>query len=243
MPLGIWLNAGGLRLSISRRAMRKKWSILILIVLLAGIAVGFWASLRPRRPVVVQGNLSPQDVANIKSVVSKDMSARIFPRFSLRSVGRLMANLKAYRNNDIMRILLVNPNPAIVLVDVGDFTKPEETRRNWEYALTRTNKGWAIQMIYSDLRPGELAWRAPPTNAIVMGTNAAAILGSSVLRGTDSFFSPRSIVADRKATEITLKPSAGTGVHIEYHGHVFAPGSSNGVSDLKSLMPVSGSER
>jgi hypothetical protein len=122
--------------------LKKKWVILLVAVLVAVITAGVGASFRPRGKMVVEGNLSASEVAAIKRTVTKDMRARIFPKFSWKNIKKLPANYRTYSRNEIIRIQQLTPLAAMVYV--GDFSQPETNRLNWGYGVFKSTNEWRI---------------------------------------------------------------------------------------------------
>jgi len=122
--------------------MKRKWGILLAAILLFALAGILLTSAHHRRPMVVVGNLSAQDVAEIRKVVKADMWGRVFPGFSAAVLKGLAANIGAYVKYDISEITSRSPNRAIVEVEKSAMG----TQRPCEYALSKGPSGSRVTL-------------------------------------------------------------------------------------------------
>jgi hypothetical protein len=146
--------------------MKKKWSILVTIILLVVVAAAVLIFLRPNNVVVIKGNLSPQEIAAVKSVVKKDMAKRLLPDYSGASIRGLVPNLRAYFKYNIVEIN--SPGPRVAAVKVGDGRTVAASKHICDYELAETTNGWVVHVIFSGrsrfVGNAGTIWYPPPTN-------------------------------------------------------------------------------
>jgi hypothetical protein len=97
--------------------VRKKRIVLVALVLLVMGGV-LWFVTHREEEVVVRGNLSATDVAEIKRAVRSEMRREVFPNFSWSSVKGLPAAAWKYSQNTI-RVVTVQESMGEVIVFVG----------------------------------------------------------------------------------------------------------------------------
>lgn len=137
-------------------SMKKKWGFLLAAFLLVVIATGLWISLHPQSKPTIQGNMSEEDIAVLRMIVTKDMRQQIFPQFTWKNVKNLPARLRVYFKNNIIFMTVLSPKSAVV--EVGDFSLPESVRRHYVYIVVKKNNGWAIESVLTGLKPGMDYW-------------------------------------------------------------------------------------
>jgi hypothetical protein len=145
--------------------MKKKRGILVVIVLLGVLAAG-WLCLRPGNTVVIKGNLPPQDIAAVKSLVKKDMAKRLLPDYSWASFKALVPDIRAYFRYNIVEIN--SPGLGVAMVKVGDGRTVGTSKHVCEYQLIENTNSWAVHVIFSGrslfVGNAPTIWRPPPTN-------------------------------------------------------------------------------
>lgn len=87
-----------------RSVMKKKRGILLFSALLIVLAAAWWGFGRREKPITVRGNISAQDITEIKDVVRRDLRQDILPEFSLAAIKAMPANLKTYLRYQILEI-------------------------------------------------------------------------------------------------------------------------------------------
>jgi hypothetical protein len=109
------------------------------VILLAVLAAGIWACVRPQKAAVVTGNLTVREVAEIKRVVWKDVRRRVLPSFSWASIKALPANAKWYFKQELRSIDASRSGHIYVTISgPGD---PEIFERDRYEVVSGTN-GW-----------------------------------------------------------------------------------------------------
>jgi hypothetical protein len=182
--------------------MKRKWGILFVLIPLAVLAAVFLPAAGDRNPIVVRGHPSPQDVAEIRKLVKKDMRGRIFPNLSTASFKGLSANVSAYLKYHIVEINTLGPSSAMVMV--GDSTNVTASKRICGYSLIKDSNEWKINVIYAALSPlprGAIPVPAPvvpnqTTNSPLPLLNLGAIPSR-----------PMRSAADFSGTQLSIAPS------------------------------------
>ena len=85
--------------------MRKKKVIVIIALVLLGAGLTVFLFTRDSGlPVVVEGNLSAKDVAQIKSVVRRELWRESLPNFSQATIKALPQSIRRVRKVQVVRI-------------------------------------------------------------------------------------------------------------------------------------------
>jgi hypothetical protein len=217
--------------------MKKKWSILFLLIPLAVLAGMLWTSPRKPKPVVL-GNPSSQDLAAIEAAVRKDMRQRILPVFSWAGIKALPANFKAYRQYNIAEVELLGS--SIAKVKVSKSTNPSEPRWVCEYELSPDATGWKITGItaavvtaytHSRPQPRQRDSRFTPGFAPLSKDTTNLLIPESL-----HTFVPGRFTKDKSLTELTLSPGG-------YEDAIIStprpsPATPTSKTGLTNLMPV-----
>lgn len=134
------------RRAINWVAMRKRKIIAISAVALLGAGlVGFLLTRDAGPPVVVYGNLSAKDVAEIKSAVRRELWREAFPNFSWATVKELPRSVRRALKAHVIRITAwpQNATPG-ASVRIADPYGPERLGFGRSRVLGVTNgpNGW-----------------------------------------------------------------------------------------------------
>lgn len=126
---------------MNRSAMKKKWIILISILLLVSAGI-VWFNTGSETPIVVKGDLSAKDVAEIKRVVRHHIRQFIFTDFSWKSVKALPGNIKSYSHLKFTNIEL--SSNGLVKVSLEKLLNPKQSGNPY-YQLTKGTNGWIVR--------------------------------------------------------------------------------------------------
>jgi hypothetical protein len=119
--------------------MKKKWGILVVIVLLGVLAAAVWTFSRPEKTIVVEGNVSAQEVREIKQAVKSAMRKQVFPGFSWSNLKAFPARANRYLRRDVRSITAYGPDDAAAVVaeSVRTNSSPREL-----YCVAKGTNGW-----------------------------------------------------------------------------------------------------
>ncbi|EEF61655.1 hypothetical protein [Pedosphaera parvula] len=128
---------------------RKKFSFILIAVLV--FATGAFLYFRAtERPIKINGKLSPEDVAAIKSVVNREIWRSAFPDFSFKTFKNLPGAIKTSWSLRIVSIDSLNG-----LTDPGWLAKTasanvifgkSERGGIYTYACTKSSNQWVFVM-------------------------------------------------------------------------------------------------
>jgi hypothetical protein len=131
--------------------VKKKRLPLIALALLLFAAI-FYFSFHRDKQIIVVGNLSAQDLAEIKTVVRAEMRHRILPDFSWSSIKSLPASTMDFFQNRIQTIIVTADSKASVW-----FTPQHDEGFNAlnleAYELEKGTNGWRLHGVI---------WRGSP---------------------------------------------------------------------------------
>ena len=123
--------------------MKKKRTVLLafLLLLFSGI---LWFALHRDEKIVVEGNLSATDLAEIKRLVRSEMRRRVFPDFSWASVKALPASSLTYLQSQVLFIYAPANDP--VLVAIAKSRRPDASGNfpSDNLSLMKDADGWRI---------------------------------------------------------------------------------------------------
>ena len=121
--------------------MKKKRRILFAAILLGVVGGVLWTSARGQKAIVVYGDLSPREVAEINGVVKANMRKQVWPKFSWATIKALPANVKWYFRHDVRSIALVATEHAYVAI-----SKPKDDEMSTRdiYEVIKGTNGWKV---------------------------------------------------------------------------------------------------
>jgi hypothetical protein len=144
-------------------------AISIVAVVVAGICL---LPMRPAKAIPVNGNLSAQDITDIKRFLKRDLRRKILPDFSWRSFKGLPAAARNYFKYEILEIdASTDPNETVLFVKLTfhrSASKPEFSY----YQMTKSTNRWREELFFFHgdvaIKPpsGSLLKQLPITNTV-----------------------------------------------------------------------------
>jgi hypothetical protein len=135
-----WRFAGGYCGKSKLNFALKGKRIILILVVLVFLAAGFWAFSRPQKVIVVKGDVSAQEVAEIKRAVRRDMARMILPNWSWASIKAFPSQAKWYFRKHLESIEATRPGHAYVLI-TDPSEQPQLTMR-YRYEVIKGTNGW-----------------------------------------------------------------------------------------------------
>ncbi len=132
--------------------MKKKWIILISTLLLVFAAV-VWFNTGSEPAIIVKGNLSAKDVAEIKRIARHKLRHDIFPEFSWKNVKTLPDKIKDYSHFKLYSIQPAGKGFISVCV-LKHFSSVETFERVYEFTNNIAN-GWHLVDSYEMMVPDQ----------------------------------------------------------------------------------------
>ncbi len=99
--------------------MKRTRGILAAAILLAVLAAGVWIFSQPEKSVVIKGNISAQDVREIKQAVKNAMRKEVFPSFSWANLTAFPGRARWYFQRHVRSIEVIRPGQVMVQVETG----------------------------------------------------------------------------------------------------------------------------
>ena len=125
---------------------KKKVSVIVALMLFgAGLAV-FLLTQDSGSPVVVHGNFSAKDVAQIKSAVKRELWREALPNFSWATINALPRSVRRVTKVRIVFISgfnLWNGTP-VANVQIVEAHEPDRFQPRYDYDFTNGPKGWTF---------------------------------------------------------------------------------------------------
>lgn len=117
----------------------KKRGILAVAILLVVLTAGVLTFSRPEKAIVITGNVSVQDAAEIKQAVRKAMRRRVFPYTSWPNIRAFPTRAISYLRQDVRAITIITPDYSSVVVAKSSSTNIASIDR---YGVTKDTNGW-----------------------------------------------------------------------------------------------------